>query len=116
MNMLEYNVWTYNINKRKMEQYNIFNHGSFIRKIKNIFLENDNLFFSIEDFSLQLKRETMYYFWAKAEWEIVIQPWCGCRDVEKTAQKIDVFDQLMMNWNIFVKYIWDNQQEVMNYE
>ena len=111
--MLKYNVWIYNINRQKMKVFNVFEHYGFLRGIKNILLEKNS---SIKDFSEQLKTEAMYYFWAKAEWEIVIQPWCGCQDVEKAAEKIDVYDQLIINWDTFVKYIWDNKQEVINYE
>lgn len=114
--MLKYNVWIYNINRQKMKVFNVFEHHGFLRGIKNILLEKNYYCSSIKDFSEQLKTEAMYHFWAKAEWEIVIQPWCGCRDVEKTAEKIDVYDQLIINWDNFVKYIWDNKQEVINYE
>ena len=111
--MLKYNVWIYNINRQKMKVFNVFEHYGFLKGIKNILLEKNS---SIKDFSETLKTEAMYYFWARAEWEIVIQPWCGCRDIEKTAEKIDVYDQLIINWDTFVKYIWDNKQEVINYE
>ena len=89
--MLKYNVWIYNINRQKMKVFNVFEHDGFLRGIKNILLEKNYFCSSIKDFSEQLKTEAMYYFWAKAEWEIVIQPWCGCRDVGKTAEKIDVY-------------------------
>ena len=114
--MLKYNVWIYNINRRKMEVFNVFEHYSFLKGIKNILLEKNFLCSSIEDFSSQLKKEVLYYFWSRAEWEIVIQPWCNCHDIEKAAEKIDICDQLIINWDIFVKYIWDNKQEVINYE
>jgi hypothetical protein len=26
----------------------------------------------------------------------------------RTAEKIDVYDQIMMNWNIFIDYVWEN--------
>ena len=111
--MLEYNVWVYNINKQKIEKYNVFYHCGFYREVENL-LKNDRL--SIEDFSEKVKMQAMYYFWSKTEWEIVIRPWCGCRDVEKAAKKIDVYDQLIINWNNFIKYIWNNKQEVIGYE
>ena len=110
--MLKYNVWIFNFNQQEIEIYNVFRHYGFFKTIKKILLEYE----TIEDFSEQLKKEVMYHFWAKAEWEIIIQPWSGCCDIKKTAKKIDVYDQLTMNWEHFVKYIWDNKQEVINYE
>ena len=48
----------------------------------------------------------LYYFWAKSEWEIIISAWIRA-DVTKPI-KIDVFDQVMMNWEQFCKYTWDH--------
>ena len=62
--MLKYNVWIYNINRRKMEVFNVFEHYSFLREIKKILLEKNYFCSSIEDFSEQLKKEAMYYFWS----------------------------------------------------
>ena len=44
----------------------------------------------------------MYYFCAKAEWEIVISDWFG-KQVEK---KIDVYDQVMLNWDRFIEWLY----------
>lgn len=52
----------------------------------------------IEDFlEERLRSECMYYFWSKCEYEVVIQGWPN-KDTEK---KIDVYEQLEANWNIF---------------
>lgn len=44
----------------------------------------------------------MYYMWSKCEYEIILSPWTGRAD----DIKIDVYDQIMMNWNSFVDYVW----------
>ena len=64
--MLKYNVWIYNINRQKMEVFNVFEHYGFLRGIKNILLEKNYFCSSIEDFSSQLKKEVMYYFLVKS--------------------------------------------------
>ena len=46
----------------------------------------------------------MYYFWGRSEYEVVIYPWCG--GGEKESKKIDVYTQIMMNWDKFVEYVW----------
>lgn len=52
----------------------------------------------IEDFlEERLRSECMYYFWSHCEYEVVIQGWPN-KDTEK---KIDVYEQLEANWNIF---------------
>ena len=59
-------------------------------------------------FADKLKRELQYYFWSKAEWEIIISPWLGSSNSERI--KIDVYDQVMLNWDVFVDYVWNNKE------
>ena len=54
----------------------------------------------------------MYYFWSKAEWEIILSPWCGGRDTKDI--KIDVYDQVMNNWDIFVDYVFNSKKRKQN--
>jgi len=103
---MKWNVYYYNVNKQKIETYNIFEHGSFVYYIEEAIKEyNDK-----ESFAEQLKRELRYYFWSKAEWEIIISPWCGNKNPDEI--KIDVYDQVMLNWNIFVDYVWENRENL----
>lgn len=88
-----------NWNARKIGPYNIFDHAAFRDEVEELLHKcKDKAAFAVE-----LKRSLMYYFWAKAEWEIVINPWIigSEKDV-----KIDVYDQVMLNWDIFVDYVW----------
>jgi hypothetical protein len=55
----------------------------------------------------------MYYFWSKAEWEIIISSWPN-RDNDEL--KIDVFDQVMLNWEAFVDYCWSNKKKILKLE
>jgi len=54
-----------------------------------------------------LKRYLMYYMWSKCEYEIILSPWTGRAD----DIKIDVYDQIMMNFNSFVDYCWSFKLE-----
>lgn len=98
---MKWNVFYYNINKRKIETFNIFDHYSFLKYVKK-HLKECNI---KEDFANKLKSELQYFFWAKSEWEVIIAPWVG-GDREKDAIKIDVYAQVMNNWEIFVDYCW----------
>ena len=66
---------------------------------------------------------------------IFLSPWCGCRDPENVKinvtddstldwktfadkhiirqiinkAKIDIYDQVMINWDKFVEYVWENR-------
>lgn len=52
----------------------------------------------------------MYWFWSKCEYEIVISPWVG-RNKEEAEVKIDIHDQVMLNFNRFVDYCWSFKEE-----
>ena len=99
-NNMVWNVYYHNFNQNKIEVKNIFSHGSFRKdvvdalwmcKVKWAFAE-------------ELRMELAYYFRSRAEWEIVIKPWCGGGDYK--GIKIDVYDQVMLNFDIFVDYCW----------
>lgn len=103
---MKWNVFYYNINKRKIEIFNIFDHYSFDKEIKEFLLTITDK----EEFSNKAKLSLLYYFWAKAEWEVIIAPWVG-GDREKDAIKIDVYTQVMNNWDIFIDYCWNFRLE-----
>lgn len=104
--MLKWCVFIYNFNKRKIETYNIFDHYSFLEDCKKNAKKNIH---DYNAFCEQLKRDTMYYYWSKCEWEIVVMPWVG---KEVKPLKIDVFDQLKLNWETFCKYAWEHGAEL----
>ena len=80
-----------------------------------------------------LRREVLYYYWSKAEWELVItdtQPHIDRKELNRLitdcylkrtvaespllfshvnlsdAEKIDVYEQVRLNWDEFVDYVW----------
>ena len=67
-------------------------------------LSQDNL--SIDEFADGLKKYLMYYFWSKCEYEIILSPWTGRAD----DIKIDVYDQIMMNFDRLVDYCWNERR------
>lgn len=100
---MEWYVYTYDINSRKMRKYNILaNREADIKNIK----QKSN---SKDEFSELLRKEMMYHYWSRSEWEIIISAWCGGDGSEEA--KIDVFDQLQMNWGAFVDYCWNEETE-----
>ena len=103
---MKWNVYYYNINKQKVESYNIFEHRKFVYYVGKALQECEEKEIFIE----RLKRELSYYFWSKSEWELIISPWCGNKYPEEL--KIDVYDQVMLNWDIFAEYVWENREYV----
>lgn len=106
--IMKWYVFYYNINKKKVDTFNIFEHGSFIKYVQKAIEK-----YKVKDeFAKQLRSELMYYFWSKAEWEIIISPWVG-GDREKDSVKIDVYDQVMLHWDVFADYVWNNREELL---
>lgn len=118
-----WNVYNYGINHREIKTYNVFKHHSFNQDIQRLLKEN--LFY--DEFSKRLHRIVMYYFWCKAQHEIVITSWVPYIDnkeldrlnVEREErrtyrynvnldvnEKVDVCDQLELNWEQFAKYVY----------
>lgn len=117
----------------KVEVFNIFDHGSFAKSLLDI----KKKYKTFEEFAEHVRRELHYYFWSKSEWEVIITTWppyidaeeldrlnkeredniknyghpFRCTDVRlKTGEKIDICDQVMMNWDQFINYLWNNRK------
>lgn len=123
-----WNVYRHDINRKEIIVYNIFDHYSFNESVKKI-LKSE---ITYEELADKLKSETMYYFWGKAEHEVVITSFppyidreeidklvAECEDVKyrtyvklEIARKIDIYEQINMNWQQFVDYIWQFAKQV----
>lgn len=95
-----WNVYRYDVNKKRIYRYNVFNHGGFKEAVERAYTENEENF---EGFAEAVRRHLQYYFWSKAEHEVIISPWIGD---EKAAIKVDIYDQIIQNWDKFILYIW----------
>ena len=129
---LVWNVYRHDVNKNKIEVFNIFQHGRFMEDVNKNFKKNKNK----EDFIEQLRRDLMYYYWSKCEHEVIITSFPTyvttgeidrlnterdtCRNkynrepvkigVElDTEIKIDIYNQVMNNFEIFAEYVWNSR-------
>ena len=105
--MLTWNVYIGDFNGRKIEVYNIFDHGSFYNdclKNKRKNGKDRDVFFE------EMRKDLMYYFWSKCEWEIILQHWPSRPDFRDL--KIDVYDQVRLNWDAFTDYVWTHIGEL----
>lgn len=127
---LTYYVYVENINKRKIEKYNVLNDGIIEELLKRVDKFSDK-----KQFVEALEQILMYHYWSRSEWEIILTDWPPHMKIEELsklnsevdkyqkdygrdpysltvnlsiAEKIDVYDQVMMNWNIFIDYAWEN--------
>lgn len=131
---MEWNVFRYNINKRNIERFNIFDHGGFRRDVEED-LKNTKY---KDDFAGILRGHLFYYFGSKCEYEVIISSFpnfitteeldrlnkerdsykkrygrdIGCLNVDTEIEaKIDIRDQVMNNFNIFLDYVWSNKEK-----
>ena len=101
---MEWNVFYHDVNKREITTFNIFHHYNFNKDVqRNLKQIKDK-----DEFARRLKYDLMYYFWCKSEYEVIISPWgdgMGTEDV-----KIDIYTQVMNNWDIFLDYCWNSKK------
>ena len=107
---MQWNVFFHNYNKNEIEQYNIFNHSSFRYEVKQLVKKYKDK----DTFTEKLRKELAYYFLSKCEWEVIVSPWIGKK--ESCEAKIDVYNQVMLNWDIFADYVWNNKEELLDNE
>ena len=102
MRDMTWNVYVGSFNSRDIRVYNVFDHSRFMDDIRKIYKKHKDDF---NAFSEEVRRSLMYYFWSKCEWEIVLTGWPPKDDFKD--KKIDVYDQIMLNWDAFIKYVWE---------
>lgn len=128
---IKWNVYMEDFNDREIKEFNIFNHYGFreqARKLVKKYKEK-------EEFAEQLRKWLMYYFWSKCEYEIILTDFPTFIDVKELQRlnaeydkrinksgkicvnlsignKIDVYDQVRLNWEAFVDYVWLHKKEI----
>lgn len=118
-----WNVYDHDINNKQIKIYNVFKHSSFNQDVQKLL--NEDL--SYIEFSEKLNCIVQYYFGSKAEYEVVITSWAPHIDNKEldrlnaereehrghlyyvsldVSEKVDIYDQLHLNWERFVSYVY----------
>lgn len=103
---LSWYVYRQDANSGKIELWDIFEHWRFRQDIIELLKRLDENTVRA-DFAKDVKSNLMYYFWSKAEYEIILKNWIG-KDCEV---KIDVYDQVMLNFDKFIDYLYEHKKE-----
>lgn len=101
---LEWYVYYESVNSKEITELNVFQHDGFMDGCRTAARKCNG---DKEVFAEKVRRELMYYFWCKCEYEIVLTGWPPSKDHEED-RKVDVFSQVMMNFDRFIDYLWDN--------
>lgn len=103
---LSWYVYRQDANSGKIEPWDIFEHWRFRQDIIELLKQLDENT-GRANFAKDVKSNLMYYFWSKAEYEIILKNWIG-KDCEI---KIDVYDQVMLNFDKFIDYLYGYKKE-----
>lgn len=101
---LVWNVYYHDINKPQIRPLNIFDHGGFAKDVQKL-MKTKGL--GKDEFAEEVRRDLMYYFWCKSEYEIVMRQWCGT----ECELKVDIYSQVMLNFDHFIDYLWRGAHE-----
>ena len=132
---LVWNVYCHDFNKTEVEVRNVFNlsyrFNQGLYKLRKEYLKSH--LGDFQWFSDKLRSECRYCYWAKCEYEIGLTNWpCYVRkeSIDKLTEeelnvpsgrvslypevydKIDVCQQLELNWDAFAKYVFDNVKKI----
>ena len=103
---LSWKVKVFDCNAQKIKDYDIFkgHYKDFVKKLKKKCTTK-------EEFSTAMDREMQWMFWARAEYELIMElddneriwltPWVGCREPEKV--RIDITDDIFFYWRDFAE-------------
>lgn len=104
-NNLEWNVLNYDWNSKKIVPYNVccvIDREPELQKLLKTHTDRDT-------FNKQLRRWCMYHFWSKIEYEISVGD--AFEDDMNKLEKWDIYGQIMLNFERFSNYVWENWRE-----
>ena len=139
MKDLKWYVYYHDFNGQKIKTFNIFKHGRFREDVEKYFKKYKDK----EEFTEHLRSSLFYYYCSKAEWEVVVTSWVPHITMSEldrlnaeredtrekynrepyslyvnpnVAEKIDIYDQVMNNFDIFVDYVWSHKPTKRRYK
>ena len=100
---LVWNVFYHNYNAKKIEFFNIFDHWRFKEEVEKALKKSKTR----EELEKAIRSELFYFFNSKFEWEVLITPWPTRED---ETIKIDVYWQVINNFDRFIDYLAKNKR------
>lgn len=125
---LIWNVYFYDFNSNEITSFNIFEHHRFYEETINCLKDCRDK----NEFKTELRRELFYYFGYKVEYEIFITepfPYVTKEEIDrlvaentkrfihvdlKVGDKIDIYQQVMLNYDRFIDYIWGQKEIILH--
>ena len=104
--MLTWNVYVGDFNNSRIVTDNVFDNSGVMEDLRKAVKK----FPEKEDFAEAVRKSLMYHYWSKCEWEIILSNWPPSERMRE--EKIDVYDQVRLNWPVFIDYLWENRKEL----
>ena len=99
--MKSFYVINFEFNSSKFENYDIMPYlVNCYEKVKN----TKNCPKTFDEFKKFIEEKSMYQYWARCEYEIILSDWPN----NKTSKKIDIHYQIMMNINTVTDILIEN--------
>ena len=113
----KFHVLTWDFNKDKIEHYDVLPYlrDRLEERIEKNKKDEDEYFKvpkSFDDFKKFVKDESLYQFWSRCEYEMIVHGW----PVRKNDYKIDVHEQIMMNIDIIAGILFDEYWDKIDKE
>ena len=89
----------------EINTFNIFDHRRFYEDV----LASLKKFKDKDKFAQELRRDLLNYYRHIGESEIILKPRCSEQEI-----KVDIYQQVVINWDAFVDYVWSHRKEVLN--
>lgn len=105
--MLEWYVFVADFNSKKIKKYNIFDHWSFREDCRKTAKKKE---ITKKEFCEEIRSSLMYYFWAKCEWEMLLNDFPPHESFNQ--KKVNVYEQVMLNHEVFFNYLWDHRKDL----
>ena len=99
-NQIPFKVIVDNVNTKQFEFYDVIPY--FIRCYEDT--KKVNRPKTYEEFKSFIERWSMYMYWARCQYELVLKPWVG----HKKEKKVDVHWQLMNNLDLVTSILMLN--------
>lgn len=96
--MKQFNAIIYNPNKEKFEPYNVMDF--FVDEYNE---DKENLK-TFDEFKKFVERKSMWMFWSRCEYEIILSDW----PPSGVEEKWDIHRQIMMNIDIVTEILMEN--------
>ncbi len=99
--IISFNVINFEFNSEKFKSYDVMPYlVNCYEEVKNK-KESPK---SFEEFKEFVKSKSMYKYWSRCEYEIILSDWPN----EKKRKKIDIHEQIMMNIDLVTEILMRN--------